>query len=225
MPHSNTMEAPSSSSSASSVDGHKGHKRKSDDERSPVSKKSRHGKTNGAATDVAAEERLESLGHPPQDLQDVPHPKEKSKNTETPDELKDGAATLVTPSPETVADLDGLRKPGRGTRERLEETTEQANERLAKMCAAVKVLLECVGEDVSREGLLATPQRYAKAMLSFTKGYQENVHDIVNGAIFDEGHNEMVTVKNIEIFSMCEHHLVPFIGKVNGRSPLAPVPR
>ncbi|ROW00255.1 hypothetical protein VSDG_03609 [Cytospora chrysosperma] len=209
------MEAPSSSSSASSVDGHKGHKRKSDDERSPVSKKSRHGKTNGAATDVAAEERLESLGHPPQDLQDVPHPKEKSKNTETPDELKDGAATLVTPSPETVADLDGLRKPGRGTRERLEETTEQANERLAKMCAAVKVLLECVGEDVSREGLLATPQRYANAMLSFTKGYQENVHDIVNGAIFDEGHNEMVTVKNIEIFSMCEHHLVPFIGKMH----------
>lgn len=215
MPHRNTMELPSSSSSAGSVDGHKGRKRKSDDERSPVNKKSRHGKTNGAATDAAAEERLESLGYPPQDPRDVPHPKEKSKNTETPSELKDGAATLVTPSPDTVVDLDGLRKPGRGTRERLGETTEQADERLAKMCAAVRVLLECMGEDVDREGLLATPKRYAKAMLSFTKGYQENIYNIVNGAIFAEGHNEMVIVKDIEISSMCEHHLVPFIGKMH----------
>jgi GTP cyclohydrolase I len=211
------MEVPSSSSSGSSVDGPKGRKRESEDERSPGGKKVRHSKTNGAAAAAAAEERLEGLGYPPQDPRDVPQPKEKSKNTETPNELEDGAATLVTPSPDTVVDLDGLRKPGRGTRERLGETTEQADERLAKMCAAVQVLLECVGEDVAREGLLATPKRYAKAMLSFTKGYQEDIYDIVNSAIFSEGHNEMVIVKDIEIFSMCEHHLVPFIGKVSRR--------
>lgn len=120
----------------------------------------------------------------------------------------------VTRSPSPVIDFDGLSRPSRGTRERLEETKEQADKRLAKMCDAVRTILECVGEDADREGLLATPSRYAKAMLFFTKGYQQNVRDIVNGAIFEEGHNEMVIVKDIEIFSMCEHHLVPFTGKV-----------
>ena len=104
--------------------------------------------------------------------------------------------------------------PGRGTRERLEESAEQRAARLDKMRAAVRTLLECVGEDPDREGLLATPDRYAKAMLSFTEGYQSNVKDIVNNAIFHEGHNEMVTIKDIEVFSLCEHHLVPFTGKV-----------
>jgi len=54
-------------------------------------------------------------------------------------------------------------------------------------------------------------------MLFFTKGYQENVRDIVNGAIFHEGHNELVIVKDIEVFSLCEHHMVPFTGKVGFR--------
>jgi len=108
-------------------------------------------------------------------------------------------------------DLPGV---GLGTRERLEESTEQAAARLEKMRQAVRTILECVGEDPDREGVLDTPTRYAKAMLFFTKGYQQNVKDIVNNAIFHEGHNEMVIVKDIEIFSMCEHHLVPFTGKV-----------
>lgn len=124
-------------------------------------------------------------------------------------------STSVTRSPSPVIDFDGLSRPSRGTRERLEETEAQKQERLDKMKGAVRTLLECIGEDPDREGLLATPERYAKAMLFLTKGYQENVRDIVNGAIFQEGHNEMVIVKDIEVFSMCEHHLVPFTGKMH----------
>lgn len=82
------------------------------------------------------------------------------------------------------------------------------------MAGAVKTMLECIGEDPNREGLLRTPERYAKAMLYLTKGYQENIKDIVNEAIFNESHNEFVIVKDIEVFSLCEHHLVPFTGKV-----------
>jgi GTP cyclohydrolase I len=82
------------------------------------------------------------------------------------------------------------------------------------MAGAIRTILECIGEDPNREGLLATPVRYAKAMLDFTKGYQENVKDIVNDAIFHEDHNELVIVKDIEVFSLCEHHMVPFTGKV-----------
>jgi GTP cyclohydrolase I len=103
---------------------------------------------------------------------------------------------------------------GLGTRERLDATPEQAEERLEKLSGAVRTILECLGEDPKREGLLGTPERYAKAMLYFTKGYEENVRDIVNGAVFHEDHDELVIVKDIEVFSLCEHHLVPFTGKV-----------
>lgn len=66
-----------------------------------------------------------------------------------------------------------------------------------------------------REGLAKTPERAAKAMLYFTKGYQETVADVLNDAIFTEDNDGMVIVKDIEMFSMCEHHLVPFAGKVH----------
>ena len=114
-----------------------------------------------------------------------------------------------------IIDFDGLSRPSVGTRERREESPEQATARLDRLKGAVRTILECVGEDPNREGLLATPERYAKAMMDFTKGYENNLLDIVNGAIFNERHNEMVIVKDIEICSLCEHHLVPFMGKIH----------
>ncbi|KAL2134703.1 hypothetical protein VTI74DRAFT_11023 [Chaetomium olivicolor] len=167
-------------------------------------------------------ERRSSVSKPARDFRDKPEPspKKKKRKTSTPAVLKeaptpDEAGELSTRSPSPVIDFDGLSRPSVGTRERLEEDEAQKQRRLERMKGAVRTLLECVGEDPDREGLLATPERYAKAMLFFTKGYQENVRDIVNGAIFQENHNEMVIVKDIEVFSMCEHHLVPFNGKMH----------
>lgn len=97
---------------------------------------------------------------------------------------------------------------------RLKERDGDGDERLRKMSEAVSVLLECVGEDPEREGLLKTPERYAKALLYFTKGYNDRIEDVINGALFQENHDEMVIVRDIEIFSLCEHHLVPFTGRV-----------
>jgi len=74
-------------------------------------------------------------------------------------------------------------------------------------------ILKGVGEDPEREGLLKTPYRAAAAMKFFTQGYQQSLEDILNGAIFQEDNNNMVLLRDIEFYSLCEHHLVPFFGK------------
>ena len=74
-------------------------------------------------------------------------------------------------------------------------------------------LIEMVGENPDREGLLKTPARAARAFQFLTKGYQEDIDKLVNNALFESDIREMVVVKNIELYSMCEHHLLPFIGK------------
>lgn len=170
---------------------------------------------NGGPPAIA--ERRSSVSKPARDFRDQPEPAPKKRKRKSAAALPpvDPVAEISTRSPSPVIDFDGLSRPSRGTRERLDESDEQKALRLERMKGAVRTLLECIGEDPDREGLLATPERYAKAMLFLTKGYQENVRDIVNGAIFQEGHNEMVIVKDIEIFSMCEHHLVPFTGKMH----------
>ncbi|WP_013325497.1 GTP cyclohydrolase I FolE [Gloeothece verrucosa] len=85
----------------------------------------------------------------------------------------------------------------------------------AQMSDAVRMILEAVGEDPDREGLLKTPKRVAEAMQFLTQGYNQSLEEIVNGAIFDEGHNEMVLVRDIDFFSLCEHHMLPFMGRAH----------
>ena len=78
-----------------------------------------------------------------------------------------------------------------------------------------KQLLEDIGEDPNREGLLKTPSRVAKAWQFFSKGYTQSIEKLINNAIFNEDAKDMVIVRDIEFFSLCEHHLIPFFGKAH----------
>lgn len=88
-------------------------------------------------------------------------------------------------------------------------------EKLEKLSFHYREILHLIGENPNREGLLKTPLRVAKAIQFLTQGYDLDPHEILNSAKFREDYREMVIVKDIEIYSMCEHHMIPFIGKAH----------
>ncbi|MBP3253013.1 MAG: GTP cyclohydrolase I FolE [Bacteroidales bacterium] len=96
--------------------------------------------------------------------------------------------------------------------EKLERYNPETIEKLARH---YKEILTLIGEDPQREGLLKTPERVAKAMQFFTHGYDTDPSEILKSAMFKEDYKQMVLVKDIEIYSLCEHHLVPFVGKAH----------
>lgn len=86
---------------------------------------------------------------------------------------------------------------------------------VSALAAHYKEIIRLLGENPEREGLLKSPERIAKAMLFFTNGYDLNPEEILRSAMFDEDYKQMVVVKDIEMYSLCEHHLVPFVGKAH----------
>ena len=95
---------------------------------------------------------------------------------------------------------------------KIEQYDQEVTDQIA---AHIKAILGLLGEDTEREGLQKTPERVAKAMQFLTQGYEQNGETIVKSALFSEPYNHMVIVKDIELFSLCEHHMLPFIGKAH----------
>ncbi|MDR2813524.1 MAG: GTP cyclohydrolase I FolE [Prevotellaceae bacterium] len=90
-----------------------------------------------------------------------------------------------------------------------------SEEKVTAIREHIKAILEILGEDTAREGLLKTPERVAKSRLFLTQGYGQNPVEIINSAKFKEEYRQMILVKDIELYSMCEHHLLPFYGKAH----------
>ncbi|XP_058836464.1 GTP cyclohydrolase 1 isoform X2 [Topomyia yanbarensis] len=137
--------------------------------------------------------------------------------TTAPDSLENGGPEVnrAVPAPLRTSSFSGHEKCTFHHDLELDHKPLTREDLLPLMSKSYRMLLSSLGEDTERQGLLKTPERAAKAMLFFTKGYDQSLEEALNGAVFDEDHDEMVVVKDIEMFSMCEHHLVPFYGKVS----------
>jgi GTP cyclohydrolase IA len=111
---------------------------------------------------------------------------------------------------------DALTKPTQSTTEELLLHDFDSKAKNGRVIAAhVREIIRLVGEDPDREGLRKTPERYEKALKFLTSGYHQSVDQVLNGATFSVIYDEMVVVKDIEFFSLCEHHLLPFFGKAH----------
>lgn len=95
---------------------------------------------------------------------------------------------------------------------KIEQYDQEVTEQIA---SHVKAILSLIGEDPDREGLVKTPERVAKALQFVTQGYGQDAGEIINSALFEENYSQMVLVRDIELYSLCEHHMLPFIGKAH----------
>eukprot|EP01097_Dermamoeba_algensis_P002437 TRINITY_DN1962_c0_g1_i1.p1 TRINITY_DN1962_c0_g1~~TRINITY_DN1962_c0_g1_i1.p1 ORF type:complete len:227 (-),score=44.13 TRINITY_DN1962_c0_g1_i1:207-887(-) len=129
--------------------------------------------------------------------------------------MQDGTSTTQNGEVLLQQDGAGVVMPRNKYSSSMTWAEKNSPENLNMMASAVKTLLNGVGEDPEREGLVKTPERLAKALVFFTSGYHHSLEELMNGALFEEDHDEMVIVRDIAIFSLCEHHMIPFYGKVH----------
>lgn len=108
-----------------------------------------------------------------------------------------------------------LKDMSKNATEQQDERNIYDEEKTAQLAACYKQIITLLGEDPEREGLVKTPERVAKAMQFLLKGQNESPEEILRNAMFEEGHGQMVVVKDIEFYSLCEHHMLPFFGKVH----------
>ncbi|MGB0166535.1 MAG: GTP cyclohydrolase I FolE [Luteibaculum sp.] len=114
---------------------------------------------------------------------------------------------------ETILQHTTVSKNGHSEEEAYERIEKYSEDSISKLSGYYKKVIEELGEDPNREGLLKTPERVSKAMQFLTHGYSLNPEEILKSAMFKEEYRQMVLVKEIELYSMCEHHMLPFFGK------------
>ncbi|MCT7988817.1 GTP cyclohydrolase I FolE [Laspinema olomoucense] len=131
-----------------------------------------------------------------------------SQSPDTGNGMKSAQTSDKTPHIQTRPDRNTLN----GAQANIHQPPAESADRMKD---AFREVLLGVGEDPEREGLLKTPKRAADAMRFLTSGYNQSLEELLNGAIFDEGHNEMVLVRDINFFSLCEHHMLPFMGRAH----------
>ena len=97
----------------------------------------------------------------------------------------------------------------------MSELPQNPDDIISRIAGHYREIIRLIGEDPSREGLVDTPERAAKALYYLTRGYRQNISDVIHGALFEAPSSDMVVVRDIEFYSLCEHHILPFFGKVS----------